>query len=572
MLREGRVQSAVNEMPGTCGSAHVIVRTLWMIAVVCCVFGLSPTLHGEEGGAATVAWKPEQRDIEIPMRDGKALIADLYLPPKPGRYPAILIQTPYNKKHLDAPISNLDEKTGETGRGAVSDIIRMLDREHYVYAVVDWRGFYASKTAMEGVTKGKWRRGQDGFDCVEWLAAQRFSDGKVGTWGGSALGKQQFDTALEHPPHLVCCVPLIASMGQSYSMFYENGALLEAHTKTLDLLGYGVSQIVLKFPKPDALAWKAAERLTYKPGEIEVPCLMISGWWDNYPDDVVRTFEDLVAKGGVKCKEHSKLMLGPWDHVSVGVAKQGDLAFEGAAKSTADAAKAYFDHWLRGVENGWEKTPRVRYWAANEEVWREAESWSRIPRDTKSLYLRTDGTLQAEKGSGMRNYKHDPRDAAPTLGGSNLPPLKHGPTNHAALDARKDTLAYTTAPLDEPLRVNGKVELTFEYSVNRESCDFLARLCEVREDGKPYLVSDAVTRQWSVKTGEKTRATLSFPLTAYTFLKGHALRVYVGSANWPRYERNPHTGADHWDEKSALDLDVTIHHEGAKLSLPLLKP
>lgn len=535
------------------------------------VIAASVTLRAEEDG-----WKAERRDVRIPMRDGKSLAADLYLPDKPGKYPTILIQTPYDKNRFDAPFRSADAQPSEGGRGSVSDALQMLDREHYVYAVVDWRGFYGSKDAKEGVQLGKWRRGQDGFDTVEWLAAQAFSDGKVGTWGGSALGKQQFDTALEHPPHLVCCVPLIASMGQSYAQYYEDGVPLESYLKTLDRLGYGISEMVKRAPDGGGLVWKFAERRTYKPEQIEVPCLVITGWFDLFPDLVLKTFEDIVAKGGERAKAHSKLILGPWTHTAVGLAKQGDLDFEGATKFTGPAAKQFFDRWLRGEDNGWEKTPRVRYFAANGTAWQAAESWDAIPRETRTLYLDATGKLTpekpAEQAAGQRAYTYDPKDPPPTLGGANLPPMKFGPTDHAALDARKDVLAYTSAALKNELRINGRVELSFGYVANRTCCDFTARLCEVRADGKPYLIASAAARCREVKPGEPARVTLRFPVTAYTLTKGHALRVYLASGDSPRYERNPHTGEDHWDEKTALTLDVAVGHANAELKIPVEKP
>jgi predicted acyl esterase len=499
------------------------------------------------------------------MRDGKHLAADLYLPAKRGRYPAVLIQTPYNKDNLGAPISTGKSDGGEVGRGAVSDTLGLLDRDRYAYVVVDWRGFYASKEAMEGVQRGRWRRGQDGYDCVEWIAAQPWSDGKVGTWGGSALGKQQFDTAAEKPPHLVCAVPLIATMGQSYGGYYDGEVYREAHVKTLDALGYGVSKFALDNPLPDTPTWRAVERLTYRPDLVDVPCLFITGWWDHYPGDVIRNFEDLVARGGPKAREHSKILIGPWDHVSVGLAEQGGRRFDGAARASAEAAKAFFDRWLRGVENnGWDRTPRVRYWVINEEGWRDAEAWSAVSKGTRTLHLTADGRLAAVQGADEpRGYLYDPKSPPPTLGGANLPPLKHGPTDQTPLGARKDVLAYTTGPLDPPLRILGEIEIVLDVEADRPSFDMIVRVCDVRDDGKAWLLADAARRTRDAKPGERVRVTLRVPPTAAAVRE---LRIYVSSGNWPRYERNPHTGDHHWDAAKALPLSVRIH--GGRVRVP----
>ncbi len=479
-------------------------------------------------------WQPDQKDVAIPMRDGKSLSADVYLPAKAGKYATVLIQTPYNKALLRGMMIEGKGRGGEVGRGAETDMAVIRDREHYAYVVADWRGFYASKGAADGAKKPI-KRGLDGFDCVEWIAKQPWSDGKVGTWGGSALGRIQLDTAVEHPPHLVCAAPLIAPLGQRYEDYYEGGLLLEAHVQRLDQLGFGVGAVVKRFSDPESPAWKLAARETYKPEAIDVPCLFITGWWDNYPGSIVSSFEDVVSKGGEKARTGSKLMIGPWDHVSIGVAKQADLSFPGAEKASGEAAKAFFDRWLRGVDNGWDKVAPVRWWQIGDEKWLESDRWTAVKRKLELVDLGKGGT-----------YAYDPQNPSPTLGGANLPPDKHGPTDHTALEGRKDQLVWRVA---SPLRVNGAVELSFEASTDRESCDFIARLCDVR-DGKPYHLADAARR---VK-GSKSRVTLTFPPAAVTTRE---LRIYLSSSNWPRYE------------KMASAVTVTVS-DGATLTVPTL--
>src|SRR5690606_5585343 len=128
----------------------------------------------------------------IPMRDGKKLLADYYLPAGCSSCPVILIQTPYNKNafHAYLPL------------GVGFD----LPNSNYAFVVVDWRGFYASAQALNGTPN----RGEDGYDCIEWISQQSWCDGNIGTWGPSALGKIQFETAKEQHPAHKCAVPLVA--------------------------------------------------------------------------------------------------------------------------------------------------------------------------------------------------------------------------------------------------------------------------------------------------------------------------------------------------------------------------
>ncbi len=551
---------------------------------------LGAVLLGAESGRSE-DWKTEQKDVKVPMRDGASLAADLYFPSKPGKYPTVLIQTPYDKRGLGAPISGASTAAGETGRGAVSDTLGLLDREKYVYAIVDWRGFFGSRAAMAGVKRGEWSRGEDGYDAVEWLASRDWSNGKVGTWGGSALGKQQLDTAAEHPPHLVCAVPLIASMGTGYDQFYEGGVFLEAHTQRLQQLGFPIPPLIKDTPAPSAVAWRVAEKKTYQPEKIEVPCLFITGWWDNYPEAVIRTFEDVVAKGGEKARKHSKLLIGPWDHVSVGVAAQGDRTFEKAAKASAEAAKDFFAAWLLGSKAAeWEKTPRVRFWTINEDVWTGIESWSALPREAQSLHLSADGKISREKppaASGdkplERKYTCDPKSPSPTLGGRNLPPLGHGPKDLKELDRRADVLVYTTGPLAAPLHVDGTPSLELTFAADRPDCDFIVQLADVDESGKATLLADGAQRaKWRdaprgphpLEKDKPTKLTVKLCPVSATLSRGHALKLYLTSASAPRYERNTHTGADHYEEANAVPVAVTVFHDPERpcvLSLPARK-
>jgi len=504
-------------------------RNLTNLLLAFLVLALARSVQGE--------WQPSQLDVAIPLRDGKSLSADVFLPTKEGKYPTVLIQTPYNKSFQRGVIGEGKERGGEVGRGAESDLVELRDREHYAYVVVDWRGFFASKVAADGARKPI-KRGLDGYDCIEWIAKQSWSDGKVGTWGGSALGRIQLDTAMERPPHLVCAVPLIAPLGQCYEHYYEGGLLLEAHVQMLDRLGFGVGAVVKQFPKADAPAWLLAKRATYKPELISVPCLFITGWWDHHPASILSSFDDIRAKGAGQARQ-SKLLVGPWDHVSIGVTRQGDLSFPGASKTSGEAAKSFFDHWLRGLDNGWEKTPDSRLWQIGDEKWIDESPRGALGREMESVALGAGGA-----------YSSDSSNPSPTLGGANLPPLKHGPTDHSALDARKDQLVWKIA---KPLRINGVPELSFDATVDQSSCDFIARLCKVR-DGKPYLLADAAQR---VKTtpGQKTRVTLAFPPTAIT---ARELRIYLTTTNSPRYAR--HDGV----------INVTIH-DGATFNVPTLR-
>ena len=146
--------------------------------------------------------------VDIPMRDGNTLKADLYLPDTVGNYPVILIQTPYSRLLFRV--------------GLPLGIKKNIQSSPYAFVVVDWRCFYGSLSAC----KTNPNRGEDGYDVVEWIATQSWSNGKIGTWGPSALGKIQFQTARENPPSLDCIAPVVAASQTEYLEIFPGGAAL----------------------------------------------------------------------------------------------------------------------------------------------------------------------------------------------------------------------------------------------------------------------------------------------------------------------------------------------------------
>ncbi|KAA0212670.1 CocE/NonD family hydrolase [bacterium] len=544
---------------------------------------ITPT-RAQETEAPKALWLSEMRDVAIPMRDGKTLAANVLLPKKEGRYPCILVQTPYNKNNMGREFGDA-ERAGEAARGSAKAWGR-FDRENYAYVFVDWRGFYGSRAAQQGVNRRTWRRGQDGYDCVEWCAAQSWCNGKVGTWGGSALGKQQFDTASEQPPHLVCAAPLIAYQGSRYESYYEGGVKLEAHVNALDRLGFGVGEMVGRFPQPDSPIWSLARSNSYTPEKIQVPCLLVSGWWDNYPRDVIDNYNDLVSRGGEAAKKHTRLIMGPWAHTAIDMPRQGDLEFKGGEDYSTSVTLKFFDYFLREqTDNGYDKLPRVHFYQCGEDKWLTAESVAGFKRDLLKLNLHRAGEISAAKArpaaegeSPSRVFTYDPRQASPTLGGANLPPMSYGPKDNAALLKRKDVLVYSTGKLEEPLALMGSAELELTITVNRVDCDIHLRLLD--DDGKgAYLVAEGIQRARYatgkpalLKPGEPVTLKVRLNPNAYTFAKGHELKLVLTGGNSPRYERNTHTGADHWDESKALDAEIAVDHSptlAPVLRLPL---
>ena len=151
--------------------ASALLFVLSLIMVTLCSATLSSNVlmanNVDLGQAASIATQSDlveaKVQLKVPTRDDRFLAATIHKPKKKGRYPTIVLFTPYNRLILDQIISKTDLKS------------TLIDRQNYVFVTADWRGFHASRRSR----KWFWQRhasskqlGQDGYDLVEWVARQ----------------------------------------------------------------------------------------------------------------------------------------------------------------------------------------------------------------------------------------------------------------------------------------------------------------------------------------------------------------------------------------------------------------
>lgn len=511
--------------------------------------------------------------FSIPTRDGKTLAADLYYADaSPQAKPVILIQTPYNKNFY---------RTGTIpgpggGKGFPVDA-------HYNYVVVDWRGFYGSAAAdVPG-----YDRGLDGYDCVEWVASQPWSDGKVGTWGSSALGYIQYLTARRQPPHLVCCTPQVKDFETLYENYYYGGDYRKEHVESLARLGFTTAAAVLLHPTLDSY-WQGIEAGSDMAGELAVPMLVVGGWYDHFPNDVLRCFEDLRTRSAPDVRGKHKLVFGPWTHSGVDTGQAGILEYPDA-EGVYDLEIQFWDRYLRGIDNGWEQQPVVSYYQMGENRWFASDAWTGIPRQEKSLYLQPGGGLSealAPAGSQPDVFRYDPSDPTPALGGSRFNPFDPtvlvGPQDLAPVEARSDVLLYTTPVLSEDLRVNGSMSVQLYVSSDRTDTDFCVRLTDVYPDGTSVIITqgirrmrfrDSLSAEELMVPGQVYPVSVDLQDLALTFLKGHRLRVVVCSADYPHFDRNRNDGGPMYVGSDFLVATNAVYHDpdhASRLALHLL--
>lgn len=513
--------------------------------------------------AAGLTWSP----VAIPVRDGHTLAADLYfVGAAPAAKPVILVQTPYNKDHYR-------DNTVPGPAGGAS----FPRSAAYNVVVVDWRGFYGSA----GAGVAGYDRGLDGYDCVEWIARQPWCTGKVGTWGSSALGAIQWQTARHQPPHLSSCMVQVRGISSRYEQYYCGGVWRKEHVQSMALLGLADLDTILAHPTKDLL-WQSAESASDYTADIRVPVLVVGGWYDHFPMDVLNAFEGLRTRGAADLRTRHKLVMGPWTHSGVGQSAQGVFTYPDAT-GIQDTAIQFWDYTLRGLANGWEAKPAVSYYQMGENRWLSAESWTGIPRQERFLHLHPGGSLQAlppPAGADAESFRYDPADPTPALGGARfnpfIPGLLEGPQDLSqSIETRADVRVYSTPPLEQDLVLNGALAVELWVASDRTDTDFSVRLTDVQPDGRSIILTqgirrlrfrDGYARESLAVPGQAYALTVELQDLAYTFLKGHRLRLVIASADHPHYDRNRNDGGPMYVAGPSLPAQNTLHQDASRPS------
>jgi hypothetical protein len=554
------------------------------------------------------------KNVETPMRDGIILRADVWRPDDNKAYPAIVSRTPYQKE-----------------RNMGSDFLPYDQTAAAGYAVVvqDTRGRFASDGQWEGFM---WHReAPDTYDTVEWVAAQPWCNGNVGLWGISYVAANCWLGAMERPPHLKAIAPAMVTDGVLGAI--ETGGAFRLET----LMNWFLFQIITDvLPKqmaagtatPEMIAKLTAaarnprlltESLPLKknpyldvPGcpvtleqlfsggtnlpafrfeEVEVPALLVGGWFDIGANALIEEFRALRSQGGggEQVRQAHRLIMGPWIHAAILPPHQGELNFGVLSQGVLElppAHLAFFDRHLKGVEA---RLPLVRYFLMGANEWRNAEDWPPPGTVRAEWYLHSDGhantaagdgtlTTHAPQGDGRPDrYRYDPANPVRTHGGTvlYLGESVAGPFNQQHLEGRQDVLCYSSEAFTEPLDIVGPVVLRLYAASSAKDTDFVAKLVDVFPDGRAILVCDGCRRarfrygfdqEVFLTPGAVEEYEINLAHTAWRVKPGHRLRVHVTSSNFPHLDRNMNTGHAIGEDAEGIIAEQTIFHDGPRPS------
>ena len=545
-------------------------------------------------------------EISTPARDGVTLSADLHSPPGAARRPVLLIRTPY----------------GRQGYREDSLVARAIERD-YAVVVQDVRGRYGSGGDFDPYK----REGLDGYDTIEWIAAQPWSNGRVATAGLSYPGAVQWLAAVEAPPHLVCAFPAMC-FSSARQFFYFGGAFdlswlpwtanniapderrrknvpgprtgrdarawFAQHgreaLRRVPLAGHPALAGVTPFydewlGHPDAGSYWDFADIERRYGRVRVPVFNFSGWHDEGygPIGATRNFMGLRAEGGTELARSPRLVIGPWVHgePTPATRKVGDRDFGAAAGLDYDMLVLdWCDLHVRGMERGlgWQAPVQLFVMGANR--WREESAWP-VPSRPRVLHLRAGGRLTDEAppdGERPQRYVFEPNE-----------PVEDphydaglGPHDQRALEARRDVLTFSTPPLDEDLEVIGSIEFRLWVASSAPDTDFYCRLLDVDRDGSVWNLMSPTLEVIRAKyrngehapsllsPGEPVELTFRLGLTANRFLRGHRIRVHVTSSFFPHLDRNPNTGQPSATESRLVPARQTVFHDRARPSRVIL--
>ncbi|NIM52612.1 MAG: CocE/NonD family hydrolase [Gemmatimonadales bacterium] len=620
--------------------------SLAVLVVIWCISVLLPGIAHSQQRPGTVAGPYEvrlEKSVLLHMRDGVRLSTDLYFPVgAPEPLPVILIRLPYNKNRYVRLRQPRSDAYFFAGHG-------------YVVAVQDMRGRFESEGEY---VVGRANR-DDGYDAVEWLAKQPWSNGRVGTYGCSYLGENQLQLAATRHPNHAAAIPQAAGGGYDGTfrtfLFMDGGAFemasglswfatagrktftrppstlsdeeyraaLQTMNTAPPLPPVNLQEAFWELPVIDILESRGVSPTDYEdfvrhmPGDpywktlnyvdqadrFDIPALHVNSWYDlgtRETMDVFNLFRENAESA--RGRDNQFVIMSPTTHCASEFVRAPVMV---GARDLGDATLEYyriyldwFDHWLKGIDNGITDMPKIQYYLMGANEWRSAGTWPLPNTELTPFYLHSAGHATTRLGDGTLSttapvdeapdrYTYDPADPVPSVGGPicciSAQDAPAGSFDQSEVELRNDVLVYTSDALEEGIEVTGSMEAVLYVSSSAKDTDFTVKLIDVYPDGRAFNVQETILRaryregfdrQVFMEPGEVYQLRIDLHATANYFGPGHRVRIEVSSSNFPRFDRNLNTGGNNYDESSWVVAENTIHHSRdypSRVMLPIVR-
>jgi hypothetical protein len=577
-----------------------------------------------------VAHADREEMVRVPMRDGIRLSALILFPKDQPRksLPAILIYNPYLTEGMIHGFGRYIKSFIEHG---------------YAVVIENVRGRYFSEGTYSYLTGSS----KDGYDTIDWITKQGWSNGSVGAIGCSSSAEEQHKMNAAQHPGLKAAVPISSGAGigkvgpyNEMGNFYRGGAVQNFWFSWYYGAGYkyhpswpadlsreqmiriskfwNMDPETMKSPNLDTAIWtlplnQIMKNLGAMPSDLDdfvnrlpndpkwkevefggegdrsgAPSLYINAWYDVSVGPNVAMF-DYQTKNAANAtaRDNMFMVIGPTlhcaqgrsesEHTIVGERDMGDARFD-----YTGLVQRWYDHWLKGVDNGVTREPKVRVYMMGSNEWKTYDTWPPKGVELVSYYLDSDGGANSAAGNGRLTtakvtkagtdkFTYDPYHPVPSLGGQSccFAVLLGGSFDQAGLEMRNDILVYTTEPLKERIDVAGNIEVSLYLSSDVKDTDLTIKLMDVGPDGKAYNLDEEIQRvRWRegwerpvlMEPGKVYQVNLPPLVTSNSFGVGHRIRIEVSSSSFPHFERNLNTGGNNFDEKDGIIAHNVIHH------------
>lgn len=536
------------------------------------------------------------------MRDGVELASDIWLPTADGRHPLILARTPYLRTQ---PSPGAWDVTPELAKYFVA--------RGYAVAIQDVRG----RGDSGGAFGYHFQEAADGYDTIEWMARQPWSNGRVGMMGMSYLGLVQWEAAKLKPPHLVCLASTAAIgdvfnedpyVGGAFAYFGQlkwrymcSGVLMQNSLDKTDwaailehrplltadeVLGRPLPQYreALEHPTLDDY-WKRVLLNEDDYSKIDIPALHVTGWFDSTQGGSMRHWRGMATHSPAATEQF--LIVGPWDHIQTfagGATAMGEMEFsDDSILDMRQIHVEFFDRYLMQTSDIFDH-PRARLYVTGRNAWQEHPSYPLPKAVTKKLYLSSQGHANTLNGDGVLRdasaasephdvFLFDPKNPVPGE------VLIDGTMAHAydrrPLERREDVLVYTTAPLASGIEVIGPVAVELFAASDARDTDFTAAVLDVYPDGRAVALGTRVPgiiraryrngfeRSELLTPGTVEGYRIHLGHLAHLFKPGHRVRVEISSSAAPRFNPNQNTGNPIATDTEWRVAHQTIFHDAA---------
>lgn len=576
------------------------------------------------------------RDVMVPMRDGVCLATDVYRPDDLEEHPVLVHRIPYGKSiahYVGSQMVNpiLAAEHGYVvviqdcrGSGASEGLMTPYAQEAYDgYDCIEWAAIRPWSDGNVGIYGSSYM----GVTCLQavvaspphlraamsYLTAGNLYQGWLYSGGALEVGFNMGYTqgmARRAIPRLSLDPERAERLQSELRESVKNRRELVSYLplgeapvlREKDVVPYW--QEYLDHPNYDDY-WRELD-VAYRANEMSVPLMQIAGWYDQFLKGHLDLNQALKNHPDSVVRDSHRFVIGPWDHNSYEghrLSAAGEREFGPEATSGAMAIGQlllqWFDYWLRGIDVPLMSEPRVRYFtmAGEKQGWRYAESWPPVT-DLVEFFLHSEGSANSRYGDGVLDqepqgdektdrYIYDPRDPVPTSGGRTFGGAGGGSgvVDQSTVEERDDVLVYSSCALEEELSIAGNVILEIWISSSAPDTDFTAKLVDVEPSGYCAIVCDGILRARFrnsfefpefLTPGEPTKISIDLWDTAYTFARGHRLRLEVSSSNFPRFSRNANSIVQ--PERAApTDLrvaDQIVFHDSdhsSRLVLPVLR-